>query len=163
EKIREHITYEVVISSISDDGKKVTVKGNRAGEEVSFSADRVICTFPAKVVNKIRIDPALDPAVQEAIQNIPYLDITRTYVQVDRAFRLDQGISGMAVAGLPIGGVTGHTHVTEPAAHSAMLESYTSGNLAGKLAKLPEQEVIQQTLEALGKVHPQVEDHFQKA
>src|SRR5690606_10930648 len=83
EKIREHITYEVVISSISDDGKKVTVKGNRAGEEVSYSADRVICTFPAKVVNKIQIDPALDPAVQEAVQNIPYLDITRTYVQVD--------------------------------------------------------------------------------
>lgn len=163
EKIKENIEYGVVISSISDEGENIKVSATKAGEDKTFTADHVICTFPAPVVRKMKIVPSLEPDVREALENMPYMDITRTYLQVDRPFWLQNGISGTAVTDLPIGGVTGHTHSADPAEHPAILESYISGPGAEILGEKPEQEVVQQTLEEMEKVHPEVEEHFQKA
>ena len=163
EKIKEHIQYGVVISSINDDGKQVSVRANKGGNEASFSADHVICSFPAPVVANLEFQPPLKPEVKEAFQAMPYLDVTRTYLQVDRPFWLQKGVSGTAVTDLPIGGVSGYTHSTEPEEHPAILESYVAGPQAERLGKQPKQEIVQQTLKAMEKVHPGVEEHFQDA
>lgn len=161
EGLKEQIRFNIEIASIHDDGEAVKVV-SKDGEE--FTADRVICTFPAPVVRKVRIEPALPEEVQQALTNLPYLDVTRTYLQVDRPFWREQGVAGTAVTDLPIGGITGHTTAADPEAHPAILESYVSGTLAEELGRLPKQEVVSRTLEQMKKVHPGLGEHFhQKA
>ena len=157
EKMKEHIKYNIEIISISDNGETVKVMA-KSGKE--FQADQVICTFPAPVVQKVQIQPPLTSEVQQALKNLPYLDATRTFLQVDSPFWLQKGVSGTAVTDLPIDRVSGHMHSTEPKEHPAILESFVSGPHAEELAQLPEQEVVQKTLEDMKKVHPGLEPHF---
>ena len=157
ERMKELMKYNTEVSSIRDEGEAVRVT-SKDGQE--FTADHVICTFPAPVVRQLQMEPALPFEVQQALTDLPYLDITRTFLQVDRPFWLQKEVDGIAVTDLPIGGVSGHTHPAEPASHPAILESYVSGPPAEVLGKLPEQEVITKTLEGMKQVHPGVEEHF---
>ena len=162
EKLNDKIHYGVDITSITDTGERVSVVGKRGGNSNSFEADYVISTVPAKAMDRVHIQPPLPASKQAAIENMPYLDITRTYLQVAEPFWMDKGISGNAVTDLSTGAVFAHVNPTDPKNNPALLENMVAGPAAAAMAKVPENELLEQVVEDMQKVHPEVGEHFEK-
>ncbi len=162
EKLKENIRYGVEVESVNSSGEKVTVTGKETGRMQSFEADNVICTLPAKVMHKVKIMPPLPADKKAAVENMPYLDITRTYLQVSNPFWMDKGISGNAVTDLTTGAVFAHVHPTNPQNNAALLENMVAGPAAAAMAKVPEKELLKEVVQDMKKVHPNLEGHYQK-
>lgn len=162
EKLMDKIHYGVEITSITDTGEKVSVLGKLDGNSNSLEADYVISTVPAKAMNRVHLEPPLPADKKAAIENMPYLDITRTYLQVSKPFWMEKGISGNAVTDLTTGAVFAHVHPTNPKNNAALLENMVAGPAATVMAKVPEKELLKQVVEDMKKVHPNLEGHYQK-
>jgi len=162
EKLNDKIQYGVEIISIEDTGQRISVVGKPGGNSSSFEADYVICTVPAKAMNRVHIEPPLPADKKAAVENMPYLDITRTYLQVAEPFWMEKGISGNAVTDLTTGAVFAHVHPVNPKNNAALLENLVVGPAAEAMAKVPEKELLKQVVQDMKKVHPNVDEHFQK-
>lgn len=152
----ENINYGIEVTAVRDKEDGVEVMATESGSQVSFDADKVVCTFPAKVLARIEFEPSLPGEKKEAIDNISYLDITRTYLQVDEPYWQDEGVDGMAFTDLPVGQINAY-----PGESESILESYVAGKSAREYGKLSKDELIQKTLNGLDKVHPGIDDHYQ--
>lgn len=162
EKLKNYIRYGVKVTSIDDSGEEIKIKVEQENGSGLFEADHVICTVPAPVMRNIDFTPELPSAKKEAIGNMPYLDITRTYHQVKKPFWQENGVAGMAVTDLSTGQVFGHVAPSNPQGNPAVLESMVAGPKATQLAKIEEQERIEKVLQDMEKVHPGVREYFQK-
>lgn len=162
DKMKENIRYGVLVDSVSSSGEEVTVTGQEGGRVQSFKADSVICTLPAKVMHKVKFLPPLPANKRRAIENLPYMDITRTYLQVEEPFWLKNGVSGSAKSDLITGDITGHLHPISPEDNPAILESIISGPKAAAMGKMSEKDLLNKTLEDMKKIHPNVEKYYQK-
>lgn len=160
--LKKSIRYGVEVTAIENTNEGVTVTGREAGSTRFFKADRVICTLPATVMRKIRVQPAMARDQQLAINTLPYLDITRTYLQVDEPFWLNEGISGTSYTDLVAGQISGHVHPAGAANNPAILESMVTGPKATVLGKVSEKELLSDILQDMKKIHPQINKHFQK-
>jgi monoamine oxidase len=160
DELHDHIMYGVEVSALTDqeDGVKVEAVENETRR--TFEADQVICTFPAKVLGKIQFDPGLPADKQEAINNLPYVDFTRTYLTVDRPYWKDRGVSGTAYTDLDINQINGYAGSNNG---PAILESYRDGPKAQKAANMPKEQLIEQTLEGINKVHPGINKHYERS
>lgn len=96
------------------------------------------------------------------MKNLPYLDITRTYLQVEEPFWLNAGVSGSAKSDLITGKVTGYLHPENPERKPAILESIVAGQKAAAMGKMSEKELLNKTLEDMNKIHPGLKEHYQK-
>lgn len=150
------INYEVEVTAVKDQEDGIEVMATESDKQVSFDADRVICTFPAKVLDGIDFEPSLPGEKKEAIDNISYLDMTRTYLQVDEPYWQKEGVAGMAFTDLPVGQINAY-----PGEREFVLESYVVGPSAREYGKLSKDELIKKTLDGLDKVHPGIRDHYQ--
>ena len=155
-ELSESITYGVEVTGVSDTGDGVQVHATENGTRRTFEADRVICTMPAKVLGNIQFEPRLSVEKQAAIENMPYLDYTRTYLAVDNPYWQDRGVSGTAFTDLDVGQINGYTGSPD----GAILESYLVADEATKAADLPREQLIEQTLEGIGQVHPGIREHY---
>ena len=161
-RLQDHIHYGIEVVGISDNGNGVTVTTNEQGSSGSFTADYAICTFPATVMSKIGIEPSLPGDKKDAMAGMPYLDITRTYLQVEKPFWLQDEISGNAVSDLLPGAVVGHINRNDAENGPALLENMVAGETATAMAKMPEKKLLRETLEDMKKIHPEVENNFQR-
>lgn len=159
EPLKDSIEYKVEVRAIKDSENKVVVSGVKNGRNVQFKADRVICTLPASVLRNIKLEPTLPVDQQKAIEGLPYLNFTRTYLQVDRAYWQNEGVSGVAFTDLPVGQVNGYTG-SDPS-FIAVLESFTAGPRADELGKLSVPERIDKVKYGFNQVFPGIDDHYQ--
>ena len=161
-RLERDISYGVEVKSVRDTGDGVEVLGQRDDFPVTYRADRAICTIPAPVLGGIRFEPALPNDTRKAIDDLPYMDYTRTYLQVERGFWHDEGVAAMAFTDLPIGYISRH-----PAAEKsgpdrrAVLESTVTGPAAERLAMRSDEEIIEMTLRQMKKVHPDIEKYYE--
>lgn len=160
EKLDQRIRYGVEATAFRDTGEGVEVDVDRGGQADRFEADRVVCTIPPSVQQDVRYEPELPAEKQSALEELPYVDATRTFVQVGRCFWYDEGVAGTAVSDLPVGLLYGHP-MSDPggAEKRAVLESYVNGEAATRLADLSEKEVLDQTLAEMEKIHPKIRDY----
>ena len=156
-RLGDQIKYNVEVKGILENGDNVLVKTNT--EEV-YSADRVIVTLPLKVLNSIAFEPGLSPEKKAAIQNVPVLNITRTFLEVDKPFWKEKGLSGFAFTDLLIGQVNAYHNLNNSGKDPAMLESFVAGADAQNLGELQETEVIGEIKKQMEKLYPEIKDHF---
>lgn len=159
-RLENHIQYGVEVIEINDSGDSVEVSGIEGKNSVTISGDRVICTLPAKVLGNVKIQPALPGKKVDAINNLPYLDLTRTYLQVEHPYWQDEGVSGTSYTDLPVGQINAYPGGGPQ--NPAILESYVVGPSAKELASLSDNKLINKTLDGLDKVHPGVRDFYQQ-
>lgn len=152
----ETIRYGVEVTGILDQGDKVLVKTN---SDEAISVDKVIVAVPLKVLNKISFEPVLTSEKREAINNMPVLNITRTFLEVDKPFWKKDGLSGMAYTDILLGQVNAY-HNMKNENGPAILESFVAGEDAGNLGELKEKEVIGEIKKQMSKLYPQINDHF---
>lgn len=158
-RMKDHIKYGVEVIAIRDTTDGVVVK-TKEGGQTEFKADEVIVSLPLKVLNTINFEPGLTPGKKAAIENVPVLDITRTFLEVEKPFWKKEGNSGMAFTDLLIGQVNPYVNANDPETGSAMLESFVGGPAAKNLGELADEEVINEIKKQMGKVHPDVDKYF---
>lgn len=158
--IKEKIEYGTEITTINDSGEPTIVVGKKSGKIVSFKADYVVCTLPAPVLRKIEMVPGLATAKQEAINNLPHLNITRTYLQMKKPFWLEKGVAGSAFSDLSAGQVYEHTHPAGAEHSPAILESFVAGPQATNMGKLPKEALIVKVLKDMDEIHPGATANF---
>ena len=107
-RLQRNIRYGIAVESIQEGPDQVRVHARQAGQERAFTADRIVCTIPATVLRDLAITPALPAEQARAIRELNYLGVTRTFLQVRRAFWFDEGVSGNASTDLPIGQIQRH-------------------------------------------------------
>lgn len=159
-RMKDDIQYGVEVESIKDSGDGIEVIANRNGERTSFSGDEVIVTLPQKVLQNVTFDPPLSAAKTEAIDKMPKIDLTRVYLEVDKPFWRNEGLSGMAFTDLPVMQVNPYHNMHNMEEGPAILESYVAGDRAKRLKGLSDKEAIERQLNEMEKVHPGVKDHF---
>ena len=161
-KLPQDIHYGVEVTGIRDGEKEVEVTGKEGDETVSFSGDSVICTLPATVLRNIHFKPGLEGEQRTAIEELPYMSMNRTYLQLDSAYWKKRGVSGTAYTDLPIAQLYAYTG-SNGSDSPAILESYVPGPGADKLAGISKEQVIELTLGGIQKVHPGVHKHHKNS
>lgn len=164
DRLSRSLRYGVEATGIRDTGQGVEVTARRAGRPETYRADRAICTLPLGVLRGLEVEPRMPADKRSAVDEMPYMTATRTFVQLDRAFWYDDGVAGAAATDLPIGQIDRHpwTDAAGPE-ERAVLESYVNGPAAGRLASWSDDELVERVLAEMEKVHPGITDHVEGA
>ncbi len=163
DKMKDSINYETVVKKVADKDNGVVVSAVQNGVLKEFNADKVIVTLPLKVLETINFEPALSKAKQKAIKDVPVINLTRTYIQVDEPFWMQNNLSGMAFTDLPVGDITPLVNSKGVKGNPAILESIVAGPPAEKLEKATAESTIAKMRSEMKKIYPELDDHFMKA
>ena len=102
-RLSRSVRYGVEVTGIRDAGRGVEVRAMRGDRAETYEADRAVCAVPLGVLGGIEMEPGISREKRDALDGIPYMDATRTFFQVDRAFWYDEGVTGSASTDLPVG------------------------------------------------------------
>lgn len=164
QELSAEVQYGVEAVALRDTDGGVEIRTDRLGRADTFEGDRAVCTVPVGALRQIEVEPRMPPEKRSALSGISYLEATRTFVQVGRAFWHEEGVSGRAPTDLPIGVIDRHPYAEAPGPEErAVLESYTNGPTAGRQAARPDEELIPHALGEMERVHPQIRDHAEGA
>jgi monoamine oxidase len=73
------------VKNIAHSDKSVKVfYTNSKGKTKSIEGDKLVCTIPFSVLRNVKFSPTLPVSKQKAINELPYTQITKTYLQADR-------------------------------------------------------------------------------
>ena len=164
DRLSRKIHYGVEVTALRDTGDGVEVQGRRGPRAEQFQADRAVCTIPAPVLREVQIDPGLPEDQRAAVQNMPYVDATRTFLQVRRGLWYDEGVTGAASTDLPIGSVDRHPYPDAGGPDErSVLEGYVMGEAAARQARRSEADLVEHVLSEMEKVHPGIQEQFEGA
>ena len=148
------VHYRTTLERIRQNNRQVSVTVNTSGRRSQVTADYMICAIPFTVLRSIDVSPAFSEGKQRAIRELTYNSVTRVYVQSQTRSWIADGFSGYAATDLAIGTVWDCTE-GQPGSRG-ILECYTSGERARRLASLSEPQRIRSAVENLRKVFPGV-------
>jgi monoamine oxidase len=160
-ELRHDIEYGTEVQEIRVGGKGVELRGRRAGQPLTMSADHVVVTLPAPVLRELRIAPELPSEKVRALAELPYRDAIRAQFQVRRRFWTDEGVTGSAGTDLFSGRVDRQPYAApdpDTADGRALLETFMDGPSAAELAGRSAQEVLEFALQKLEPIHPRIRE-----
>ena len=97
--LNNKIYLGVPVSSIQQQNNSVTVQTSNGNQ---FTADRVLCTVPLTVLNKIQFTPSLSSEKQTAMNGgYRYAPSTRIYMQFQNRFWENESLSGWGNTDIP--------------------------------------------------------------
>ncbi|NJY62746.1 FAD-dependent oxidoreductase [Salinimicrobium sp. CDJ15-81-2] len=159
-QMKGELHYGVEVKTVEDLEEKVVISAVENGKNTTYEADEVIVTLPLKVLKNVTFKPALSAAKSKAIEGMPVLNSTRVFIEVDKPFWREEGVTGLVFSDLPLMNVNAYHNAKDPENGAAMLESYVVGERAEELGEMGEQEAIEQQLQEMKKVYPEVQEHF---
>ena len=161
-RLGRSVKYGVEVTAVRDTGDGVEVTALRGDRVERYEADRAIVAVPLGVLRRIDFSPRLAGSKRAAVAGIPYIDATRTYLQVDRAFWYDEGVSGNASTDLPVGLVFRHPlgDAAGPEERS-IIEGYVIDDEAESQATLSDDELVEMIVSEMDKVHPGIAEHVE--
>lgn len=152
ERLKEQIYYGAAVTRLEQNGEGVRVFYRQAGEQRVIAADRAICAIPFSCLRRLEIEPPFSEEKQRAIAELPYTFVSRVYLQARRRYWSTGEGPAAADTDLPIMWVWEPTFL-QPGPRG-ILESYTAGVHARKIAALKEGERIRLAAEEMEKVYP---------
>ncbi len=160
-RLKNPVNFNSPVAQIQqDDASASVVVKKKNGEKVTKSADAIIVAVPPQVVNKIDCNGALPIALLKLLDEIPPIDLTRTYIQTKRRFWEDEGLDGSAITDLPIDQIYNST--IAQTSQKGILESMASNAKARYLASLPLDERTLFVKEQMNKVYPELGENAEK-
>jgi monoamine oxidase len=158
----DRIHYRAALVRIEQDRKQVTVTvAEGGGHRHKLSGDYLVCAIPFPVLRAIQVVPAFSAGKQRAIRELRYLSVARVFLQTKSRFWTASGLSGYAATDLPIG-TAWDCSDGEPGSRGIM-ECYTSGAVARRMAALAEPQRVRTAVENLESVFPGMRDSYEKA
>ena len=154
--LAEHIHLGTPVESIEQNSAGVVVRVS-AGTE--FSADRVLCTVPLPVLNRIQFSPQLsDEKLDASSGEYNYFNITRVFMQFANRFWESEGLNGWGNTDWP-------EEIWQPTwdrqGPRGVLLSYLNFNRADEIDQLSEAARIEHVLNRWETVFPGVQDHVE--
>nr|AHE14776.1 EspO-like indole-3-pyruvic acid imine synthase [uncultured bacterium] len=145
---------EVTGIDVGADGVLLQVR--EAGRHVTRCTDYVVCTIPLPLLRRINLAGVSDDKL-DAIRSVQYVPATKVAFHCREPFWEDDGITGGASCS---GGRIRQTYYPsadgDPAFGAVLLASYTIGEDADVLGRMPAPARYTAVLTELGRMHPQL-------
>lgn len=161
-QLRSRIRFGHEVHAIEQSSDSVTLHVKAGGERIRITGDYAICTIPFSVLRDIETSPAFSRGKQRAIRELNYNASTKILFQVREPFWVDTDgiVGGTTVTDLPIRRICYPSH-PEPGERSVLLASYTWGQDALRWGAMTHDKRIEQALEDVAKIHPQIHEYFE--
>ena len=160
--LRERIRFGARMVAIDQSDSDVTVHYQSAAGRAKVSGDRAIVTVPYPVLRHVETLKPFSHAKRRAIRQLRYDASAKIFFQCRRRFwEEDDGIfGGGTVTDLPIRNVY-YPESGRATGRGVLLASYTWAEDAQRWGSLAPDDRIEQALEDLAQIHPQVVDDFE--
>ncbi len=160
--LRERIRFGAKVTGIEQSPASVTLHYTTAAGRFSVSGDSAILTLPFPVLRHIEVTPPFSAAKRRAIRQLHYDASAKIFFQCRRRFwEEDDGIfGGGALTDLPVRNIYYAEHGRETG-RGILLASYTWSEDAQRWGSLASHDRLQQALENVAVIHPQVLEAFE--
>jgi len=156
-RLTDRIQYGSPVVRIEQDATAVRAIVKTGGIHRTLSADYLICTVPFPVLRSVEIVPQLPAEKRRAIAELQLTSVSRIFLQTRSRFWEAQGLSGVVLSDRPW---SVFPRTPDPASHRGILESYSAGVEARRIAKLKESPLTLTVREA-ATVFPELPDQFE--
>jgi monoamine oxidase len=157
-RLQQRILYGASVTQMEHDEEKVTVRFDRGSPEV-VRADYVVCSIPATILKTIRVHPPFTNAKDRAIRDVTYDSVTKVFLQTRTRFWSEEGLSGFAVADLPI---DEFWDLSQPKqSQRGIMVAYTTGPSAEHLQNKDEMERIRSAATHAGAIFARMTDQLE--
>ena len=160
--LSRHIRFGAKMVAIDQDADSVTIHYETPTGRFTARGDYAIITVPFPVLRHIEVLKPFSRAKQRAIRQLHYDASAKILFQCRRRFwEEDEGIfGGGTVSDLPIR-VTFYPDHSRETGRGVILASYTWSEDAQRWGSLSPRDRIDQALEDLSRIHPQIIDEFE--
>ena len=158
ERMVGRVTCGAAVESVVHDGDsvRITVRRGEASETSTF--DRLICTVPLSVLDRIRFTPALDRDRRAAVKELGYTSIVRVFLETARRYWLDAGLSGHAVTDLPVQAIVNATALQST--KTGVLGTYTAAARARAWGAMLEADRVARAARDVESIFPGLRSHL---
>jgi monoamine oxidase len=157
-----HIRYGAKMIAIDQSPDEAVIHYKTAAGRFEMRADYAIITVPFPVLRHVEVLKPFSRAKQRAIRQLHYDASAKIFFQTRRRFwETDEGIfGGGTVTDLAIRNLY-YTNYGEETGRGILLASYTWSEDAQRWGSLPPHERIEQAVENVAEIHPQITDEFE--
>ncbi len=156
-RLTDRIQYGSPVVRIEQDATAVRAVVKAGGAHRTLSADHLICTVPFPVLRSIEIVPPLPVEKRRAIAELQLTSVARVFLQTRTRFWEPQGLSGVVLTDRPW---SIFPRAPDPASHRGILESYSAGVEARRIAKTRE-SLLHLAVREAAAVFPELPDQFE--
>ena len=160
--LRTRIRFGARMTAIDQSDRDVTVHFETAAGRSSVTGDYAIVTVPFPVLRHIEALKPFSHAKRRAIRQLRYDASAKIFFQCRRRFwEEDDGIfGGGSVTDLPVRNVY-YPEGGRATGRGVLLASYTWSEDAQRWGSLPPDDRIEQAIEDVAQLHPQIIDEFE--
>jgi len=153
-RLKNKIRLNSPVLKISQNDSCASLIINDNGKNREVRGDYVVVAAPPQVMKSIDLENGISSKRIRALDTIRGVDVTRTYIQTNRRFWLEEGLDGSAITDLPIQSIYNATIAQEST--KGILESMTYASGATFLGKMPYNERIVQVKKYMEMVYPEM-------
>jgi monoamine oxidase len=158
-RLSDRIHYGAPVVRIEQSSQGVKVIFQRAGSYHTLVGDRLICAVPFTVQRNIEVAPAFSLEKQQAVEQLPYMSVSKIFLQSKNRFWAREGLSGFATTDLPISEVWDVTY-NQPGARG-ILQALPMSLHSRRVTGMSEKERIDFALEQVATIFPGMREHFE--
>jgi monoamine oxidase len=158
-RLVEKIHYAAPVVRIEQDVQGVKAVFLHAGSYHAMAGDYLICAVPFTVQRNIEVSPTFSVDKQRAIEQLPYLSVSKVFLQTKGRFWVRQGLNGFATTDLPIGQVWDATY--KQPGERGILQAFPISLHSRRLTGMPENERIRFTLDQVETIYPGTRENFE--
>lgn len=162
--VRDHVRFGAKVDAIEQDQHSVTVHYETTAGKFSVSGDYAICALPFPVMREIETKPAFSREKQRAIRELHYNQSAKILFQTRTRFWEKEPlgiVGGTTVTDLPIRRIVYPSFSDPNEERGMLLASYTWGADAIRWASMREEDCIEEAIEDVAKVHPEILQEFE--
>jgi monoamine oxidase len=158
-RLPDKIYYGAPVVRIEQNAQGVKVTFQQVGAYHTLAGDYAICAVPFSVQKNIEVVPPFSVEKQEAIEQLPYLSVSKFFLQSKKRFWTEEGLSGFVTTDLPIGQVWGMTY-SQPGTRG-ILQAYPATLHSRRVTAMPENERLDFALKQVQMIYPGIKDQFE--
>ena len=158
-RLADKIRYAAPVVRIEQDATSVKAVCLQAGSYFTETGDYLICAVPFTVQKNIEVSPAFSVEKQRAVEQLPYLSLSKVFLQSRTRFWADQGYSGFATTDLPIGQVWDTTY-QQPGTRG-IFQAFPVSLHSRRVTAMPEHDRIAFALGQVETIYPGMRENFE--
>jgi monoamine oxidase len=158
-RLSAKIHYASPVVKIEQDTRRVKATVDRAGTYHTLMGDYLICAVPFSVQKNIQVVPAFSIEKQSAVEQLPYLSVSKIFLQSKTRFWINEGLGGVVRTDLPISQLWDVTH-GQPGTRG-ILQAYPVSLNSRRVSQMAESDRVAFALEHAERIYPGMKDHFE--
>jgi monoamine oxidase len=158
-RLSEKIHYATPVVKIEQHARGVPARFFQAGSYHALTGDYLICAVPFSVQKSIEVAPAFSVDKQRAIDQLPYLSVSKIFLQSKRRFWVHNREIGFAKTDLPISQVWDMTY-GQPGTRG-ILQAFPIGVHSRRVTGMSENERLSFALGQVETIYSGMREHFE--